>query len=69
MNNMAEKYSCKIEALVTIDKRGQMVLPKDLRDKANIKAGDRLGVIYGEKNNKYCISLVKMDCLNNHGQK
>ena len=28
---------CKVESLVTVDERGQMVLPKDLRDRAGIK--------------------------------
>ncbi|MDH5460211.1 MAG: AbrB/MazE/SpoVT family DNA-binding domain-containing protein, partial [Candidatus Bathyarchaeota archaeon] len=33
---------CKLEALVRVDERGQIVLPKDLREKAGIKAGDKL---------------------------
>ena len=36
---------CKVEALVSIDERGQMVLPKEARDKANIHPGDKLAVI------------------------
>ena len=35
---------CKVEALVSVDERGQMVLPKEVRDKANIKSGDKLAV-------------------------
>jgi antitoxin PrlF len=31
--------------MVSVDERGQMVLPKDLREKANIKAGDKLAVV------------------------
>ena len=60
---MEDNYGCRIEALVTIDERGQMVLPKELRDRANIKAGDRLGIIYGEQKNKCCISIIKIDVL------
>ncbi|HTY82329.1 MAG TPA: AbrB/MazE/SpoVT family DNA-binding domain-containing protein, partial [Dehalococcoidales bacterium] len=30
----------QVEALVSVDERGQMVLPKETRDKANIHAGD-----------------------------
>ena len=41
INNMS---CCKVEALVSVDERGQMVLPKEVRDKANIKSGDKLAV-------------------------
>ncbi len=31
--------------MTSVDERGQMVLPKDVRDKANIKPGDKLAVV------------------------
>ena len=40
---------CRVEALLGVDERGQMVLPKELRDRANIKAGDKLAVVSWEK--------------------
>jgi antitoxin PrlF len=50
---------CSVQSLVTVDERGQMVLPKEIRDKAGIKAGDKLVVIGWEKDGKICcISLV-----------
>ena len=53
---------CKVESVISIDDRGQMVLPKEIRDKANIHAGDKLAVVIWEKGEKvYCISLVKAD--------
>ena len=53
---------CKVDALITIDGRGQIVLPKDLREKAKVKAGDKFAVISCESNGKVCcISLVKAD--------
>ena len=53
---------CKVEAMVSVDERGQMVLPKDLREKANIRAGDKLAVTTWEKNGKICcISLMKSE--------
>ena len=53
---------CRVEALVSIDERGQMVLPKDIREKANIHAGDKLAVTIWEKNGKICcISLMKSE--------
>lgn len=55
---------CKVEALVTIDARGQIVLPKDVRDKAGIEAGDKLAVVSFESGGKVCcISLVKSDAF------
>ena len=53
---------CNVEALVSVDERGQMVLPKELREKANIRAGDKLAVISHEAEGKICcISLVRAE--------
>jgi antitoxin PrlF len=47
-----------------VDDRGQMVLPKEIRDKANIRAGDKLAVVTWEKDdNVCCISLIKVESL------
>jgi len=55
---------CKVEALVSVDDRGQMVLPKELRQKANIRAGDKLAVTSWEKDGKVCcIFLTKAEGL------
>jgi len=55
---------CRVESLISVDERGQMVLPKDLRDKARIKAGDKLAVISWEKNGEVCcLTLMKADYL------
>lgn len=54
--------SYKVDSLVSVDDRGQMVLPKELRDKAGIKGGDKLAVITWEKEGKVCcISLIKVE--------
>lgn len=53
---------CKVESVVTIDDRGQMVLPKDIREKAQIKAGDKLAIIAMEKEGKVCcLSMIKVE--------
>ena len=53
---------CRVEALVSVDERGQMILPKEIRDKANIRAGDKLAVTSWEKDGKvYCISLIRAE--------
>ncbi len=55
---------CRIDAVVTIDSKGQIVLPKDLREKAGIKPNDKLAVVACEKNGEVCcITLVKADKL------
>jgi antitoxin PrlF len=56
--------SCKVESIVAVDERGQMVLPKEIRAKADIRAGDKLAVVSMEKNGKICcISLIKVEEL------
>lgn len=53
---------CKIDALVTIDGRGQLVLPKDLRKRAAIEPGDKLAVISWERGDEVCcIILMKAE--------
>ncbi|TKJ33032.1 AbrB family transcriptional regulator [bacterium (candidate division B38) B3_B38] len=53
---------CKVESLISIDERGQMVLPKEIRDKADIRAGEKLAVVSWEKDGKLCcISLIKAE--------
>ena len=56
---------CKVEAVISVDDRGQMVLPKEIRDRAKIGAGDKLAVIGWEKSGQMCcISLLKVEDLN-----
>lgn len=53
---------CKVDAVVTVDGRGQMVLPKETRENAGICAGDKLAVISCKKDGKVCcISLVRAE--------
>ena len=55
---------CKVEAVVSVDERGQMVLPKEMREKANIRAGDKLAITSWEKDGRVCcISLIKVEDL------
>ncbi len=53
---------CKVESIVSVDDRGQMVLPKEIRDKAKICTGDKLAVVSWEKDGEVCcISLIKAE--------
>jgi antitoxin PrlF len=58
---------CKVESLISVDERGQMVLPKDLREKANIKPGDKLALVSWEKEGEICcMALIKSEYLAGH---
>lgn len=55
---------CKVESVVSVDERGQMVLPKEIRDKAGIRPGDKLALLSWEKEGRVCcISLIRTEDL------
>jgi antitoxin PrlF len=55
---------CRVESIVTVDERGQMVLPKEIRERTKIRPGDKLAVLSLEKNGKICcLSLIKVEEL------
>lgn len=55
---------CQVEAVISIDARGQMVLPKELREKVGIRAGDKLVITSWEKDGTVCcLSLTKAEAL------
>ncbi len=54
----------KVQALVGVDDRGQMVLPKEVRELAGISGGDKLALTTIEREGKICcILLTKSDEL------
>jgi antitoxin PrlF len=55
---------CRVESVLSVDERGQMVLPKDVREKAGIRTGDKLALISWEKNGSVCcLALMKVENL------
>ena len=61
-NCCTPKSCCNVEAVISVDERGQMVLPKDVREKAGIKAGDKFAVVSMENEGKFCcLSLLKIE--------
>jgi AbrB family looped-hinge helix DNA binding protein len=63
--SLDEKASCcRVESLISVDERGQMVLPKEVRERAGIRPGEKLAVVSWEQGGKVCcISLVKAAAL------
>ena len=59
-----ESDTCRIDAVVTMDAKGQVVLPKDLREKANFRPNDKIAVVACEKNGEVCcIMMMKAERL------
>jgi antitoxin PrlF len=55
---------CQVEAVVTVDSRGQLVLPKDVRRQAGIQAGDKLALVILQKGGRNCcLSLIKVEAM------
>lgn len=60
--NSCESDVCRIDAVITMDAKGQIVLPKDLREKANFKPNDKIAVVACEKHGEVCcIMMVKAE--------
>jgi antitoxin PrlF len=56
--------TCRIDAIITMDIKGQIILPKDLREKANFRPNDKIAVVACEKDGEVCcIMMVKADKL------
>jgi len=55
---------CRVESVVSVDERGQMVLPKELRQRAGIQPGEKMAVIAWEQEGEVCcLSLVRAERL------
>jgi antitoxin PrlF len=53
-----------LESIVNVDERGQLVLPKEIRDRWGLKGGDKLAILTSIKNGEICcVAMVKADLL------
>jgi len=53
-----------VEAVLSIDSRGQIVIPKEVRKRANINDGDKLALVSWMNGEKVCcLSLIRADNL------
>ena len=60
----ADGCCCQVASLLSVDERGQMILPKEIRAKAGIKAGDKLALVVWENKGAFCcLTLIKADGL------
>jgi antitoxin PrlF len=58
--------SCQVKAVVSVDGRGQVVLPKEVREEFEIRAEDKLAVVSWTRAGKpCCLTLLKVDDLAN----
>ena len=56
--------TCRIDAVISMDVKGQIVLPKDLREKANFKPNEKIAVVTCEKEGEICcIMMLKAEKL------
>ena len=68
-NNKNKSACCQLEAVVSFDERGQLVLPKDIRKKFNLSPGEKFAIISCMDNDKLCcLTLVKTEALSNSMQ-
>jgi AbrB family looped-hinge helix DNA binding protein len=56
MNGCSEGF--RVDAIVAIDSKGQIVLPKDIREKAKLKPGDKLAIVACEKEGQLCCLVM-----------
>jgi antitoxin PrlF len=55
---------CQVTSLVSVDERGQMILPKEIRERAGIKPGDKLALVAWEKDGEFCcLTMIKANLL------
>jgi len=54
----------RVESVLAVDERGQMVLPKDVRERAGINSGDKLALISWERDGCICcLALMRVENL------
>ncbi len=61
-----EASCCKIDAIANVDSKGQIVLPKDIREKMRLKPNDKLALVGFERDNEICcVVMIKAEKLGN----
>jgi AbrB family looped-hinge helix DNA binding protein len=63
---MSSLGCCRVDAIITLDSKGQIVLPKDVREKAGLKPNDKLAVVCCQNKDNgevCCLIMVKAEKL------
>lgn len=56
--------TCQVEAVLSIDSRGQIVIPKEVRKRTNIRDGDKLALVsWMNQNEVCCLALIRTENL------
>lgn len=65
MSCCSEDEECTpLESVVSVDERGQLVLPKEIRERWGLKGGDKLAILTSMKDGEICcVAMVKADLL------
>ncbi len=59
------KQCCQLEAVVSFDERGQLVIPKELRKKFNLNSSEKFAIISCTEGTELCcLSFIKTEMLN-----
>ena len=58
-----DELNFSLEAVVTCDDRGQLVLPKDIRKKLKILPGEKLAVLKMANDKGHILTLIKANAL------
>lgn len=55
---------CRVEAVVTVDSRGQVVLPKEVRHSMGINAGEKMALVTLNRGGQpCCLVMMKTEKL------
>lgn len=55
---------CRVESVVSVDARGQLILPKEVRQKMGILPGNKLMLVSLEKDGQVCcLALLRADLI------
>lgn len=55
---------CRVDAVITVDSKGQLLLPKDLREKADFRPNSKIAILTIEKEGKiHCVLMIKAEGL------
>jgi len=56
--------TCQVEAVLSVDSRGQIVIPKEVRKRAHIQNGDKLALVsWMTRNEVCCLALISTENL------